>query len=364
MSNTYTTDNNNTPNTPNTPPNKDADITSVYMSIFNRSNVVILLWFLAIYYIIYLILGIFSSSQQNNELIASRMFDFIVFAFILVILIYNYMSSSQNDLQTSLSKSGSSVVNYMENPDSIFSTLLFIFVLYTTIYVIGIPMGVDSKPFVIKLLEGGAWIVFAILLIENVFKYAFGVNFMGLLTNWASPVWSTMPSTATIDTSMNNVEKQKEEVFNIKNNNYDYKEAQAICKSYGARMATYDDIEKTYNKGGEWCNYGWSDNQMIFFPTQKATWDKLQQDPKTKNNCGRPGINGGFIDNPYMKFGVNCYGIKPKPSDEDLLSMQTDAVQPTTPAESELDDKVRFWKENGSKILHLNAFNPQQWSQY
>ena len=36
---------------------------------------------------------------------------------------------------------------------------------------------------------------------------------------------------------------------------------------------------------------------MAYFPTQKDTWDKLQNNPNTKHACGRPGINGGFIDN-------------------------------------------------------------------
>ena len=44
--------------------------------------------------------------------------------------------------------------------------------------------------------------------------------------------------------------------------------------------------------------------------------------PKTKNNCGRPGVNGGYIDNPYIKFGVNCYGKKPTPTENDLKRLE------------------------------------------
>ena len=53
---------------------------------------------------------------------------------------------------------------------------------------------------------------------------------------------------------------------------------------------------------------------MILYPTQKATWEELQKntDPAKKNSCGRPGINGGYIDNASMKAGVNCYGPKPE----------------------------------------------------
>ena len=54
---------------------------------------------------------------------------------------------------------------------------------------------------------------------------------------------------------------------------------------------------------------------MAFFPTQKDTFDELQKNPRTKNVCGRPGINGGYIGNPYVRFGANCYGVKPEKPD-------------------------------------------------
>ena len=103
------------------------------------------------------------------------------------------------------------------------------------------------------------------------------------------------------------------QVFNVGNNNYTYDAAKAVCNAYGAELANYDQIENSYNNGGEWCNYGWSANQMAFFPTQKNTWNMLQQNNNTQNACGRPGINGGFIANPYVQFGANCYGVKPPP---------------------------------------------------
>ena len=57
-------------------------------------------------------------------------------------------------------------------------------------------------------------------------------------------------------------------------------------------------IEDAYKSGAEWCNYGWSDNQLALFPTQKTTWHKLQKIKGHKHDCGRAGINGGFIANP------------------------------------------------------------------
>ena len=64
--------------------------------------------------------------------------------------------------------------------------------------------------------------------------------------------------------------------------------------------------------------YGWSDNQMALFPTQKSTYDKLQEVQGRENDCGRPGVNGGYIENPNVKFGINCYGVKPEITPEEV----------------------------------------------
>ena len=101
----------------------------------------------------------------------------------------------------------------------------------------------------------------------------------------------------------------------FRSNKYTYKQAQEVCQALDASLASYDQIEQAYNEGAEWCNYGWSEGQMAYFPTQKATYNKLMENPYTKNACGRPGINGGFMGNPNLRFGVNCYGVKPSKPD-------------------------------------------------
>jgi len=158
----------------------------------------------------------------------------------------------------------------------------------------------------------------------------------------------------------------KSEVFNISNNVFTYEDAQAVCKVFDSRLATYDEIENAYKDGGEWCNYGWSDNQSIYFPTQKSTWDKLQKTKNHKNDCGRPGINGGYIENANTRFGVNCYGAKPKATTNDLKFMETKKSTPVPKTKEEIvtDLKVKLFKENRDKLLRLNAFNGAKWSEY
>ena len=102
----------------------------------------------------------------------------------------------------------------------------------------------------------------------------------------------------------------KKEVFHIANQDYTFEQAKCKCESYNSKLATYDQLVDAYNNGAEWCTYGWSNGQKAYYPTQKCNWEK--KSPEDKLKCGNPGLNGGFFADPYLKFGVNCYGKKPK----------------------------------------------------
>lgn len=145
------------------------------------------------------------------------------------------------------------------------------------------------------------------------------------------------------------------EVFYIADNKYTYEDAKAVCKLYDGELASYAQIEDAYNKGAEWCGYGWSKDQMALFPTQEATYNSL--DAEHKHDCGRPGINGGYIDNPNALFGVNCFGIKPK---------QTAKVYtpypPKTVSENAFDKKVLEWKQRLNELI-VAPFNKGEWNE-
>lgn len=151
------------------------------------------------------------------------------------------------------------------------------------------------------------------------------------------------------------------EVFNIRENVYDYNDAKAVCKAYGARLATYKEVEDAYQSGGEWCNYGWSDGQMILFPTQQETWDNLQKIEGHKNDCGRPGVNGGYIDNPNVKYGVNCYGVRPAMTSTEQQLMASVPKYPKTKKDIEEENRVDYWKSKKNEIL-ISPFNHNNWS--
>ena len=77
-------------------------------------------------------------------------------------------------------------------------------------------------------------------------------------------------------------------------------------------------------------------------------------------------MNGGYFANPYIKFGVNCYGIKPEPKAGDLSMMETRKTRPypRTEEEQKMDEKVEYWKNNMEDMLRVSSHNRDKWSRY
>jgi hypothetical protein len=148
------------------------------------------------------------------------------------------------------------------------------------------------------------------------------------------------------------------EVFHIPNNTYTYDEAKDMCEALDTRLATYDEIEKAYNNGGNWCSYGWSDDQMALFPTQKSVYNQLKKIKGHENDCGRPGINGGYIGNKHAKFGVNCYGKKPYITEKDKYFMDNYTFSPAIPDSS----YNNITKDKTIKNILISSFNKSKWS--
>jgi hypothetical protein len=209
-------------------------------------------------------------------------------------------------------------------------------------------------------------ILVVVLLLVNGVTYFFGINLSAYITG----LFSSKP-VVNVVVDETNVKRHGlapipeipiiEEVFNIPGNYYSYEDSKALCDAYGAKLATYQQIENAYNRGGEWCNYGWSDEQMALYPTQQKTFQQLQKIKGHEHDCGRPGINGGYIANPEVKFGVNCYGHKPMITQEEKELMQNGKAFPQTIQDQALQKRVDYWKEHVDDIL-VSPFNRNTWS--
>jgi hypothetical protein len=152
------------------------------------------------------------------------------------------------------------------------------------------------------------------------------------------------------------------QVFNINKNAYTYYDAEPLCKALGSELATYDQVKEAYGKGADWCNYGWVKGQMAVYPTQSNTWEQLQNGPEDQRDaCGRPGVNGGFFDNPELRFGVNCYGLKPDQKDHDATTIASGDGAPLSPGGLEFEKKISQYRGEANHIAIL-PFSKSAWS--
>jgi hypothetical protein len=209
-------------------------------------------------------------------------------------------------------------------------------------------------------------IVLFLLIINNAFEYFFNMSVTAYVKGLLSPNkqidvvvqnntdQSYQPSTVPEI-------KYKKQVFNIPGNYYNYTDAQTLCQAYGSRLADYSEIENAYGKGAEWCNYGWSQDQMALFPTQAETYKNLQKIPGHEHDCGRPGVNGGYIANPNVRFGVNCFGYKPEMTAVEEELMENTTPYPLTEKDIMMEKKVEYWKQKLPDIL-VSPFNYNNWT--
>lgn len=195
------------------------------------------------------------------------------------------------------------------------------------------------------------------LFIYYAVSYYFNINlFDKLFNNDTHPV---VKNKGQINDAIDNLLSNKQ-VFNIPENIYTYEDANALCKAYDSRLATYSDLEKSYQNGADWCKYGWSAGQMALFPTQKSTYNKLQQIKGHEHDCGRPGVNGGYIENANAQFGVNCYGNKRRIRPDEAKLMEDASPFPITNEEIQFQNKVDYWKTKINDII-LSPFNSKRW---
>jgi hypothetical protein len=185
----------------------------------------------------------------------------------------------------------------------------------------------------------------------GVFSYSVSNTGVDLQFHENSP--SPHENKETVEKTLKPIETK--EVFFVEGQ-YSYADAPAVCSAYGGELASYDQLTDAFSKGAEWCSYGWSAGAMALYPTQQSTWSALQAEPQESKRtaCGRPGVNGGYFD-PKLKFGVNCYGIKPQNH-----GMKFPQPLPTDDPKS-FDKMVDKFKK--MLPMKLTGFNRDIWSE-
>ena len=245
---------------------------------------------------------------------------------------------------------------------------LVIVIYYYIFYSIGIKTGeikAYNKSIGTMFLEIILWGLFLLLLSINTLQYYYDINIVTEIKNFFSDepkinITVKQPVEEEDPPDITKIQVQPQ-VFHLRGNKYTYENAKAVCKAYGSRLANYDDLFKAHKDGGEWCSYGWSEGQAALFPTQKETWEKLQKVKGHENDCGRPGLNGGYIANPNVRFGVNCFGYKPNPNANSQKLMESETVYPKSAKELAFEERVKKWRTQ-IKDLTISPFNGDRWS--
>ena len=191
------------------------------------------------------------------------------------------------------------------------------------------------------------------------------INTINTINN--SPLLATLAKNAVISTSNITDEVQlptqstssKQEVFHIANQDFTYEQARCKCASYGAKLATYNQMVDSYNNGADWCSYGWTEGQRAYYPTQKCSWDKLQiGTEELRDACGEPGLNGGFFEDGTMKFGSTCYGVKPSGRVANIKPATETCQTNTNVCEREENADVSVRKQTDN----IAAFDKKRWN--
>lgn len=259
------------------------------------------------------------------------------------------------------------VNKWMGNPIILFIVLAVIMLYYSLFYSASsvetnVSAGEGSGG---RFLEVLLWGTFLTIVLMNTLRYFYGADITAKISNLFGKEPEVDITVTAPDADVPSVPEVSfsKQVFHVPGNKYTYDDAKAVCAAYNGKLASYKQMEDAYEEGADWCSYGWSDDQMAFFPTQQAKWDKLQKIEGHKHDCGRPGINGGYIANPNVKFGVNCYGYKPDitPYESKLMSKSTG--MPVTKKEKEFEKLVNEWKAKIPNIL-IAPFNNKTWSSF
>jgi len=226
--------------------------------------------------------------------------------------------------------------------------IVFYFIVFSYLGYSPVPESISTTPGM-KMVEIIMWGLLIFLILINGLQYLFQVDIKTAIKDVfgekptidvkiKKPTKMKFPDLEN-DSGLDNLERMGKQVFNIPRNDFTYKQAKALCKAYDADLATYNQIEDAYKSGAEWCNYGWSKNQMAFFPTQKTT----------------------YMKNPNVRFGVNCYGDKPTITEDEQKIMDNSKPYPLTKDELNINKWSDYYKKKLSSIL-ISPFNYKNWS--
>jgi hypothetical protein len=90
---------------------------------------------------------------------------------------------------------------------------------------------------------------------------------------------------------------KESQVYHIYNNVYTYKEAGEECAKRASQLADPNELQNAYSQGADWCSWGWANDGNAYLPN------------KNKDCNSQIGLLNGKNIDPYLRMGINCYGV-------------------------------------------------------
>jgi hypothetical protein len=174
----------------------------LFYKIFNKANIIFLLWFLAIYFICYFLIDVIFKKNIDDysyQTRLSKMLDTVVLTFLLLFLITSYYTIPENEKKEMVENSFTKTKDFIDSNISIVYVLGFIILFYMIVYLFQIPMTYETKPLFIAIIENLAWILLMIILFVHFFKTIFELNMLDAIQsffNWARLPFHSPPDTA------------------------------------------------------------------------------------------------------------------------------------------------------------------------
>jgi hypothetical protein len=254
-----------------------------------------------------------------------------------------------------------SVNNIGSNPTVLVILISIVLVYYVIFSFLGTSntFTSDNSNTGLILLQSLLWGIIILLVLVNGISYFFNINIITELQN----IFEEKPKInikSITDISNTNININNKETYHIPGNRFTYNDAKAVCKAYDGELATYNQVADSQQKGASWCSYGWTKKQLGLYPTSQDDWLKLQEKEGHEYDCGIPGVNGGYVANPYIPLGANCYGVKPKQSELEKEYLSDKSLYPKTQKEYLFDERVKYWKNRIGNVL-ISPFNNNKW---
>jgi hypothetical protein len=170
------------------------DLSRLFYTVFNKANIILIIWFLAIYFICYYLIGIMFKKNVddfNYQTRLSKMLDIVLLCFFLLFLIASYYSIPNIKKQDILENTATKTVEFIESSTSLAIVSFFIIFFYVVIYLFRIPMTYETKPLFVSIVENGAWVLLLIIVFVQFFQIVFNLNMMGAIRSFLD--WSSLP---------------------------------------------------------------------------------------------------------------------------------------------------------------------------